>query len=216
MKLLIALGVAALGLMTSGPRSWSSPAPDAAGDAAATCPRLEDASYTGADSCKKCHFKQFNGWKKTKMAKAFDTLKPGNAAEAKKKFNLDEKKDYTKDAKCVECHTTGYGKAGGYPKIEEGKKWTDDETKRASAMENVQCESCHGPGSLTNVWKKAHEDYKKADLLAKGMINADETNCKTCHNDKSPTIPKDYKFDYAALTKDAEKVHEHIPLKGNH
>ena len=105
----------------------------------------------GADSCKKCHFKQFNGWKKTPMAKAFDSLKPGQAAESKKKFNLDEKKDYTKDAKCVECHMTGYGKPGGYPKIDEGKEWTEDETKRATTMENVQCESCHGPGSLTNV-----------------------------------------------------------------
>src|SRR6476660_9123512 len=169
MKLLLALGVVVAGLLCSGSAHWTSVRPEAPSDVAATCPRLEDASYTGADSCKKCHFKQFNSWKKTKMAKAFDSLKPGTAAEAKKKFNLDEKKDYTKDAKCIECHVTGYGKAGGYPKLpEEGKTWTEEETKRATTMENVQCESCHGPGSLTNVWKKDHEDYKKADLLAKG------------------------------------------------
>lgn len=216
MKLLIALGVAALGLLGTGPSSWTPPPADVPGDETAGCPRVEDASYTGADSCKKCHFKQFNGWKKTKMAKAFDSLKPGNAAEAKKKFNLDEKKDYTKDAKCVECHVTGYGKPGGYPKIVEGTAWTADETKRAPTMENVQCEACHGPGSLTNVWKKDHEDYKKADLLAKGMINPDEANCKTCHNEKSPTLTKDSKLDYATLTKDPEKVHEHVPLKQKH
>jgi Cytochrome c554 and c-prime len=212
MKALLAVGVLLLSLLGSSPP----PAPPAENAVLDGCPRVEDATYVGAESCKKCHFKQHSSWKKTKMAKAFDTLKPGNAAEAKKKFNLDEKKDYTTDAKCVECHTTGYGKPGGYPKIEEGKKFSEEEAKRATAMENVQCESCHGPGSLTNAFKKDNEAYKKEELTKRGMINADEANCKTCHNDKSPTITKDYKFDYAASTKDPEKVHTHVPLTQKH
>jgi hypothetical protein len=211
MKVLMSLGVLVLSLI-----GFSRPPAPPAEPPSDSCPRAEEATYAGAETCKKCHFKQFQGWKKTKMAKAFDTLKAGNAAEAKKKFNLDEKKDYTADAKCVECHTTGYGKAGGYPKIEEGKKWTEEETKRATAMEGVQCESCHGPGSLTSAYKKDHEDYQKAELLKLGMINADEANCKTCHNEKSPTITKDYKFDYAASSKDPEKVHPHVPLTKKH
>lgn len=216
MKLLIAIGVAALGFAGLGARSSSSPVAVQPEDPAATCPRAEEAQFVGADSCKKCHFQQFKGWKETKMAAAFDSLKPDKAVEAKKKFKLDEKKDYTKEAKCVECHVTGYGKPGGYPKIEEGKKWTEEETKRAATMENVQCESCHGPGSLTNVLKKDNENYKKADLLAKGMINPDEANCKTCHNDKSPTVGADYKFDYKALTSDPAKIHPHRPLVHKH
>jgi hypothetical protein len=212
MKLLIAVGALVLGLLGT---TSSPPAPAVSGSPEG-CPRAEDATYVGADTCKACHFKQHSSWKKTKMAKAFATLKPGEAAEQKKKFNLDDKKDYTKDAKCVACHTTGYGKPGGYPEIVEGKEWTDDEKKRATAMENVQCESCHGPGSLTNAHKKANENYAKADLMKMGMIAPDEANCKTCHNDKSPTIPKDYKFDYAALTKDPEKIHTHVPLKNKH
>jgi hypothetical protein len=209
MKFLIAISALALGLA-----GWMPSPPPAAGPEG--CPRVEEATYVGADSCKACHFKQFSSWKKTKMATAFTTLKSGEAAEQKKKGNLDDKKDYTKDAKCVECHTTGYGKPGGYPAIVEGKEWTEDEKKRATTMENVQCESCHGPGSLTNPAKKANEKYVKADLMKIGMINPDEANCKTCHNEKSPTIPKDYKFDYAALTKDPEKIHTHVPLKEKH
>jgi hypothetical protein len=180
------------------------------------CPRAADPTFVGADSCKKCHFKQFQGWKKTKMAMAFDSLKPDKAVEAKTKFSLDPKKDYTKDPKCVECHTTGYGKAGGYPAIVEGKTWTEDETKRATAMENVQCESCHGPASLTNEHKKTNEQYKKDDLVKMGLVAPDEANCKSCHNEKSPTVPKDYKFDYKELTKDPEKVHPHVPLVHKH
>jgi hypothetical protein len=211
MKMLVGFAVASLVLVGAGSADLLLPEVSDPG-----CPRAEDASYVGADSCKKCHFKQFNGWKKTTMAKAFDALKPGNAVENKKKFNLDEKKDYSKDAKCVPCHVTGYGKAGGYPEIVEGKTWTEDETKRATSMENVQCEACHGPGSLTNVYKKDNEQYAKAEILKRGMIEPDEANCKTCHNEKSPTIAKDAKFDYAASTKDPTKVHDHVPLKHKH
>lgn len=192
------------------------PVPPAAATETDLCGREEKPQYAGADSCKKCHFKQHASWKKTKMAKSFDSLKPGNAAEAKKKFNLDEKKDYTTDAKCVECHVTGYGKDGGYPTIVEGKTWTEEEKKRAAAMEGVQCESCHGPGSITNVYKKDNEKYAKAEILKRGAIAPDEANCKTCHNEKSPTVTKDTKFDYQAAIKDAEKIHVHVELKHKH
>lgn len=192
------------------------PSPTVYGTAVDSCGREDKPQYAGADSCKKCHFKQHAAWKKTQMAKAFDTLKPGAAAEAKKKFGLDEKKDYTTDAKCVECHVTGYGKEGGYPAIVEGKAWTDDEKKRATSMEGVQCEACHGPGSLTNAYKKDNEQYKKEEVTKRGLIAPDEANCKTCHNEKSPTVTKDYKFDYKALTQDKDKIHVHVPLKHKH
>jgi formate-dependent nitrite reductase cytochrome c552 subunit len=172
--------------------------------------------YVGADSCKKCHFSQHKSWGKTEMAKAMDTLKPGNKVEAKKKFNLDPNKDYTKDASCLPCHTTGYGKPGGYPELVEGQTWTAEQQKRASLMEGVQCEACHGPGSLTNVYKKDHEDYKKADLVPMGLIEPDAANCATCHNTKSPTVPADHKFDYESLKKDPTKIHDHKKLKKAH
>lgn len=191
--------------------------PSADRAAAATCPRFEDKpTYIGADGCKKCHFKQHSSWKKTVMASSFDKLKPDVAAEAKKKAKLDEKKDYTKDAKCLPCHTTGYGKEGGYPEVVEGKAWTEEETKRAAAMQNVQCEACHGPGSLTGPYKKDHEDFKKEDVLKLGMIEPDKKNCESCHNEKSPFWDKDKPFKYEEAIKDATKVHQHVELKKKH
>lgn len=185
--------------------------------AAGACPRFEDkATFAGADSCKKCHFKQHSSWKKTTMATSFEKLKPDAVADVKKKFNLDPKKDYTKDAKCLECHTTGYGKEGGYPAVVEGKDWTEDEKKRAAMFENVQCESCHGPGSLTNVYKKDNEEYKKEEIMKRGMIEPNLKNCETCHNDKNPTYTKEKALDYEKAIKDPTKVHVHVELKKKH
>jgi hypothetical protein len=197
------------------PHESTLPSALGAGDAEA-CARLDEAEYIGVDGCKKCHFKQWMSWKKTDMAKSFETLKAGEAKDAKVKAKLDPAKDYTKDATCVECHTTGYGKTGGYPAIVEGKAWTEDETKRAAAMEGVQCESCHGPGSLTGPYKKDHEDFKKEEVLKLGMIEPDKDNCLSCHNDKNPTMAKDAKFDYEAAIKDDKKIHVHVPLKKQH
>jgi hypothetical protein len=39
-----------------------------------------DHAYVGSSKCKKCHIKQYNSWAETKMAKAFEGLKPGVAA----------------------------------------------------------------------------------------------------------------------------------------
>ena len=72
MKFLIAVGALVLGLLGT---TSSPPAPAGSGSPEG-CPRAEDATYVGADTCKACHFKQSSSWKKTKMAKAFASLKP--------------------------------------------------------------------------------------------------------------------------------------------
>lgn len=55
--------------------------------ALASVPALADGessySYVGSKKCKLCHIKEYKSWEATKMAKAFDILKPGNSAEAK-------------------------------------------------------------------------------------------------------------------------------------
>ncbi len=197
------------------PRDATLPSALGAADAEA-CARLDEAEYIGVDGCKKCHFKHWMSWKKTDMAKTFDVLKAGEAKEEKVKAKLDPDKDYTKDASCLECHTTGYGKKGGYPAVVEGKAWTDDEKKRAADMEGVQCESCHGPGSKYSPYKKDNEDYKIDDVLKLGLVHPNKDNCVTCHNESNPTQPKDAKFDYEAYTKDPKKIHVHVPLKKKH
>jgi len=50
--------------------------------------------------------------------------------DAKQRAGLDPARDYTTDAKCLECHTTGYGGVDGYPASPD-------------VMGCVSCESCH-------------------------------------------------------------------------
>ncbi|NIR52702.1 cytochrome C-554, partial [candidate division KSB1 bacterium] len=65
--------------------------------------------YVGATKCNgSCHDAYYQAWKNTGHGKAFDILKPGARAEAKKKAGLDAEKDYTSDPNCLRCHTTGY------------------------------------------------------------------------------------------------------------
>jgi hypothetical protein len=168
------------------------------------------ATYIGAKKCKACHMKQFKSWKKTPMAGAFENLKPGVKAEAKKKAGLDADKDYTHDAKCLKCHTTGYGKDGGFTSIEETPK-----------LAGVQCEGCHGPGGEFSKFMKKNQKawktsgYTTDELKAVGLVipSEDEAGCKSCHNDESPfneKVDAKYKFDFKEML---EKSHEHFPLK---
>ena len=161
--------------------------------------------YVGTKNCKKCHIKQYKSWVETKMSKAYDLLKPGERSEAKKKVGLNPEKDYTKDAECLPCHTTGYGKPGGFVSIEETPQ-----------LVGVSCEMCHGAGS--EYTKKEHmslknKEYKLAELLKVGLISPPtaETCTSLCHNDKSPFFKQ---FDFA--TRKDEGTHEHLPLKYKH
>jgi len=178
---------------------------------ASPCPRLEEPLYMGSKSCQKCHFREYGAWQKTKMALALNALKPGEAADAKKKGNLDPAKDYTKDPKCVMCHVTGYGKLGGYPAIVEGKEWTADEKTRAPLLEGVGCESCHGPGEKFSPYKKDKKDYQWADIAKLGAIHPDEKLCATCHNTQSPSY-KEFKFS----EKIGKDTHEIFKMKAAH
>jgi hypothetical protein len=80
-----------------------------------------EASYIGAEACGDCHDEAYQFWLHTPHAGAYATLEKGH-----KEFNLD----------CVSCHVTGYEKPGGTTVTHVDK------------LTNVQCEACHGPGSL--------------------------------------------------------------------
>ncbi|MFA6425256.1 MAG: multiheme c-type cytochrome [Phycisphaerae bacterium] len=169
------------------------------------------ASYVGIDKCKMCHIKQYNSWKTTKMAKTFDVLKPAASAEAKTKFKLDPQKDYTTDAKCLECHTTGFGMPGGY-KIPQAGDLKD--TARAKANEGTTCESCHGPGSKFVVIHKDVMMKKRKhtldELYKAGQRKVDAGTCTACHNQRNPVAEPDYHFDYEKHK--SEDTHENFPL----
>ncbi|MBI4717472.1 MAG: cytochrome c family protein [Planctomycetes bacterium] len=169
-------------------------------------------SYVGATACKKCHLKEHKSWEKTKMAHAIETLKPGQAVEMKKKFKLDPEKDYTQDASCLACHTTGYGEEGGYAVPAAGD---DKAAKKAEKLAGVGCESCHGPGSeyvkIFEDIQKTERKYKVEELYSAGLKKMDAGACTNCHNDKGPTFDPAKPFDFEKQkTQDA---HEVQPLK---
>lgn len=170
-------------------------------------------TYVGDAKCMKCHSKQVLSWKKTALFKSLEALKPTAEAdnkelfEAKKKAGVDPAKDYTTDAKCLACHTTGYGKDGGYP-----EKVTEENEKVAKSMGSVSCEACHGPASVyleyKNAKRKENKDYAftKEEFAKVGLVAPTEDNCKACHNKDNPTNASD-KFKWEESKKN---VHEHV------
>ncbi len=165
----------------------------------------ETHAFVGSKNCKKCHLKEFKSWEATKMAKAFESLKPGVAAEAKHAAGLDPQKDYTADAECVGCHTTGHGQPGGFVSVAE----TPD-------LVGVGCEECHGAGGTylqDGYMTLQNKEYKKAELVAVGMVaEVTAAQCTKCHSADNPFSPGE--FDFAA-SKD-KGTHEIFPLKYPH
>ncbi len=53
--------------------------------------------------------------------------------------------------------------------------------------------------------------YKVEELYAAGLTKIDETTCKACHNEKSPTINPDVPFDFQKML--LEGMHTLQPLK---
>ena len=213
---ILALAVLVLPLLAVAAKTPSPTVEPSTASSESGCDLEKKAEYRGVASCKKCHFKHWASWKKTTMAKSLKKLAPDEAIEVKKKHGLDPAKDYRKDAKCLPCHTTGYGLPGGYPALVAGKSWNEEESKRAKKLGGVQCESCHGPGSLANVFKKDNEEYKRAEVYALGMHAPDKKACIGCHNGEGPTAVKGKAFDYDALTKDPKKIHKHVKMKFEH
>lgn len=140
--------------------------------------------YIGANKCKMCHNKaatgqQFLKWSEAPHSKALASLASEEAMKIAKEKGI---ADPTTDASCLKCHSTYHAAAEGL---------------RASITptEGVSCESCHGAGSA---YKSASVMRDKEFAMEKGMIDATEAVCKTCHNEESPT----YKgFNYAEAVK---------------
>ena len=156
----------------------------------ATALAAGDHAYVGSKKCKMCHLKEFKSWEETKMASSFDNLKPGERADAKQAAGLDPQKDYTQDAQCLACHTTGYGQ-GGFVDIAS----TPD-------LAGVGCETCHGPGGTylqDGYMTLKNKSYKKAELVAVGLVDTvGEAQCVGCHNADSPFVSDDFVFDFDA------------------
>lgn len=127
--------------------------------------------YVGYKKCKPCHMKIYKAWEKTSHAKAFQTMIDSVGV----------------DSNCVACHTVGYEQPGGFV-----------DTSSTPLLTNVQCESCHGPGSI---YKKLPMMKDREKALQNGMILPDEALCGKCHTEEqSPD------FDY----EEALKIGSHV------
>ncbi|MDP3938948.1 MAG: multiheme c-type cytochrome, partial [Deltaproteobacteria bacterium] len=79
-------------------------------------------AYAGAEACKSCHAPVHEFVGTLAHARAYATL---------------EKRNSQFDLECVGCHVTGWDKPGGF-----------NHPAAVGNLKDVQCEACHGPGSV--------------------------------------------------------------------
>ena len=121
------------------------------------------AGYVGIESCSDCHQEAVDFWETTRHASAYETLVVDN-----KQFDLS----------CVGCHVTGFRKPGGSEVVEN------------AGLVDVQCEVCHGAGSL-------HAEDGGDDL---GLIKLEvpaELCAGECHTEEHSDT-----FEYEAYLRD--------------
>jgi hypothetical protein len=114
-------------------------------------------AYVGSSACKECHAEIYDSFiKNSRKAHSFKSVQrmAGQLTDEEVK-------------ECYTCHTTGYGKPGGFVSSEK----TPD-------LANLGCETCHGPGS-------AHVEAggDSASIIGQGKISVRES-CVRCHNEQ--------------------------------
>lgn len=109
--------------------------------------------YVGSLACKPCHEKEYKSFityaRKSKSFNSIERVKKGLTEEEIKS--------------CYHCHTTGYGKPGGFISPE-----------KTPHLKNAGCEVCHGPGELHI--KTKDPVYIKRDLS--------KEDCECCHTEE--------------------------------
>ncbi len=110
--------------------------------------------FVGGEVCARCHAAEASQWATTGHSVAWETL-------------VRERKDSTPE--CIPCHSVGYRQPGGFR-----------DALRTPHLVNVQCENCHGMGTLH-------------DRQGEARTPVGEATCRGCHNaERHPG------FDYAA------------------
>ncbi len=108
--------------------------------------------YVGSAACKECHESEYDNFiKYAKKAK-----EPNSVKVMMSDLDADEV------AGCYACHTTGYGKPGGFVSYEQ-----------TPGLGHAGCEVCHGPGHL-------HIENGGDPELIKGKLTLKD--CEGCHS----------------------------------
>lgn len=100
-------------------------------------------------NCGNCHAVQLQFQMEKRHFRAYETLKRVRESS---------------NRECVRCHTTGYGLSGGF-----GNR------RDSSALEGVQCESCHGAGLF----------HSRNPGIYKLRKQVPEVVCRQCHTDEN-------------------------------
>jgi hypothetical protein len=103
--------------------------------------------YLGIEICRRCHAGLMPRFVASRHFRAFETIRSRN----------DEA-----NPECLPCHTTGYGRPTGYS--------PEAERKGAAYLQGVQCEACHGAGTL-----HARDG---------SYVKAARESCRACHTSK--------------------------------
>lgn len=107
--------------------------------------------YLGSEACKECHESQYERFSKySKKARSYENIKKMKGKLTPLEYQA-----------CFECHTTGYGKKGGF--ISEEK---------TPGLKNPGCEVCHGPGAL-------HAESGDPELI---LGDISDSICIGCHD----------------------------------
>ena len=123
-------------------------------------PAKGQAGYVGVEECDNCHSEAVEHWQTTRHFGAYKTL-------------VDDNKQF--DLSCVSCHVTGFREPGGSEVVEN------------EGLQAVQCETCHGPGSI-------HADDPTTDNI---RLHTTEETCLGCHNPEHSDT-----FQYEAYLRD--------------
>ena len=120
-------------------------------------------TYVGSRACIDCHETEYNSFHAyAKKAHSYESIKKMRKSLTDAEYQ-----------KCFGCHTTGYGKPGGFR--------SEQETPH---LKEAGCEVCHGPGS-------SHvESEDPSDI--KGSLTPKD--CEACHDSRHVEA-----FDYKPL-----------------
>ena len=130
--------------------------------------------YVGSQKCESCHEESYKIWKKSKHAKAWETL-----------LDLDPPRNF--DPECISCHVVGWHPTYYFP-YESGFLSEAD----TPHLVDVGCESCHGPGQA-HVRAEMGADKELQAKLQKAVVvtkeQSEEGQCQTCHDlENSPAF----------------------------
>lgn len=134
--------------------------------------RSREKYYVGEKTCRQCHHQsgdrdQFNPWRLTAHAKAYAALSKPEAREIAELSGIEV--DPYDSPICLGCHTTAYA-------TEEWERGEDFHFE-----DGIQCERCHGPGSL---YSDADIMQDRTKAMGAGLKMPEKSDCLVCHKEK--------------------------------